>query len=293
VVGAISLFGESPFRLPVEERISLEPFRGQIHGRLGEISLPAAAAGERQHEEISAALLHFALSFGSTYCHFDSFVAALPPDWAERKQELLQFQPLTSHGSELLVVLTADAAIPCRHACSAPVSYTYPEKKYFMLAHQYMPADVFGELFREDPGLFGSLTELELRILRNIYDFSPEHAKALPAAREKAHYRNLPKHRRHPMNCEGYLCVGNGERLNLTVLDVSREGLKIRAEEPLVVGHVYPLTVSIGVKRQAEVIACAVWVDEVSQTAGLAVKSGDQSWEDLVQYLEAGSVLTG
>src|SRR5688572_5120503 len=41
VIAAICLFGESPYRLPVEEHLNLRNFRENLEGRLAELSLPA------------------------------------------------------------------------------------------------------------------------------------------------------------------------------------------------------------------------------------------------------------
>jgi hypothetical protein len=94
------------------------------------------------------------------------------------------------------------------------------------------------------------------------------------------------------MNCDGYLCNKKGERINLLVLDVSREGLKVKAEEPLQNGKVYALTVAVGVTKQSEVIATTVWVDKQSGIAGLTLQSRDQNWDALIEYLESDFLKT-
>jgi hypothetical protein len=153
------------------------------------------------------------------------------------------------------------------------------------VAHQTLEPAVLDYFFNQRTSVFRKLDDLELRVLKNVYDFG-EFARCLPERKITMPSKAYPKHRRFPMNCEGYLQDGKGHRVHLQVLDVSREGLKVRVGDQLRKGSVYALTVAIGVRKQTELIASAVWVDEEAQIAGLVLQSGDRNWDGLIHYLE-------
>lgn len=287
VVGALTLFGENPFRLPIETRFSLEELRNDLEGRVAEVSAVGIHPNWKSHAELQPALYHFAICFGASYCHYDAFVTESSESWSTEASKL-GYRKLDSR--EDSVALWLDARLSPDHRKSVPegteVSYNFPEQKFFLVAHQNMSAEVLRYLFTERTKLFRDLSDLELRVLKSIYDYG-EYAKALPERALNLPFEKFPRFRRFPMNCDGYLCDGKGERIHLLVLDVSREGLKIRAEEPLQNGKVYALTVSVGVTKQSEVIASTIWVDKQSQIAGLSLRSRDQNWDQLIEYLEA------
>lgn len=288
VVGAITLFGESAFRLPLEELADLSSFRENLSGRIAEFSVAGFAPHTDSEKDILLSLYHFGLCFGATYCHYDAFVTQAPAAWAEKYRDALSYEPLLLKEKlpGLTMFRSAREGADFRRQFSEgfEADFRFPEKKFFLVAHQSIEAQTLDYLFNQKTKLFEELTDLELRVLKNFYDHG-EFAQVMPNRKLTLPFKQLPKHRRFPMNCEGYLCLGNGRRLNVQVLDVSREGIKIRTAEPLPSGS-YPLTLQIGVMKQSEIIACTVWVDGEAQMAGMVVKSGDQKWSQLVEYLE-------
>ncbi len=288
IVGAISLFGESAFRLPLEEQADLSSFRANLAGRIAEFSVAGLECPANREKDVLLALYHFGLCFGSSYCDYEAFVTQVPQAWADRFREVLQYELLLLKEKVpgLTLFRSARDGADFRREFSPDFNaeFRFPEKKFFLVAHQSMEASTLDYLFNGRTDLFSRLTDLEIRVLKNIYDhgefacITPDRKLALP-------FKQLPKNRRFPMNCEGFLCRGNGRRINLQVLDVSKEGIKIRASDPLPIGD-YPLTLQIGVLKQSEIIAHTVWVDEEAQIAGLVVKSGDKKWAELIEYLE-------
>ena len=288
VVGAISLFGESAFRLPLEEQADLTAFRANLAGRIAEFSVAGFECPVAHEKDVLLALYHFGLCFGSSYCHYDAFITQAPWEWADRFREVLQYEPLLLKEKVpgLTLFRSAREGADFRREFSPDFSaeFRFPEKKFFLVAHQSIEASTLDYLFNGRTDLFTRLSDLEIRVLKNIYDHG-EFACIMPDRKLTLPFKQLPKHRRFPMNCDGYLCRADGRRINLQVIDVSREGIKIRASDPLPRGD-YPLTLQIGVMKQSEIIARTVWVDEEAHISGLVVKSGDKKWAQLIEYLE-------
>ncbi len=288
VIATLCLFGESAYRLPVEARLNLLNFRNNLEGRLAELSLPAFAADHATDQDLKLALYHFSFCFGASYCHYDGFVTEAPLAQAKEFILVLEyeriFEPL--NGRQLLF-LNAHSGRDFRTKISLtyPVEYQFPEKKFFLVAHQSMEPAVLDYLFNERTKLFSTLDDMELRVLKNVYDYG-EYARVLPARSLAMPEKRSPRYPRFPMNCEGYVVNNHGQREHLQVLDVSRDGLKIRSKTSLERGETYMLTVFIGVNKKTELIATAIWIDELAEMAGLEVKSHDRSWTQLIEYLE-------
>jgi hypothetical protein len=291
VVGALSLFGENAFRLPFEESGSLDSLRESLDGRLAEFSLPGIKTGPHS-QDILFALYYFGLCFGSSYCHYDAFVTNVPAGWAKLNAESLGYDPLPIKemaGFKPLFRGIGDSADLRRFfSPDFTAEFRFPERRFFLVAHQSIEPQTLHYLFNERTKLFQNLSDIELRVLKNFYDYG-EFAGVLPDRKLNLPFKRLPKHRRFPMNCEGYLSTGDGRKSHLQVLDVSREGIKIKLGDHLPEGT-YPLNLSIGVRKQAEIIASTIWIDELAQIAGLIVTSGDKHWEELIEYLERESL---
>jgi hypothetical protein len=286
VVGALTLFGENPFQLPIEENFNLDKLRTNLEGRVAEISRLGIHEAWKNRHELQSALYHFAVCFGATYCHYDAFVTQSTEDWATEAAKL-GYRKLESKSAGVAMWMDARLAHDHRKNVpeSVPVNYNFPEQKFFLVAHQNMSAEVLAFLFTQRTRLFNDMNDLELRVLKSVYDYG-EYAKALPERVLHLPFEKFPRFRRFPMNCDAYICNGKGERMNLLVLDVSREGLKVRVEESLQNGKAYALTISVGVTKQAEIIASAIWVDKTSLIAGLSLRSRDKNWDELIEYLE-------
>ena len=281
VVGALSLFGESAFTLPLEQYADLSAFRESLGGRMCELSAVGIADGYPRPAEIHQALHHFALCFGSSYCLYDVFLTQVP-------EPSIPFRQLPNAPG--VHFCQASETPDLRRQLAQEIQFAFPEKKSYLVAHQSIDCETLDYLFNRRTGLFERLTDLDLRVLKNYYDHE-SFAAVLPKRSLKLPFEKTPKHRRFPMNCEGFLCGPSGRKMHLHVLDVSREGLKVRSEEAIPAGS-YPLTLSIGVVKRAEVIAATIWTDGLTRIAGFSVKSGDNHWRELVEYLEQESLKT-
>jgi hypothetical protein len=287
VIGAITLFGGSPFRLPCENKFQMDLHQQNLEGRVAEISAPGFL--EKPNDDLLFALHHFISCFGASFCHYDAFVSAPGSEWQTFNQRDLGFDTVSLTSKEKILFRNARESEDYRKKVKElQVEYFFPEKKFFLVAHQSMSADTLDYLFNQKSKLFESLTDIEVRVLKNIFDHK-DFAHVFPERKLSLAFRKEPKSRRFPMNCEGYLCRENGKKVQLQVLDVSREGIKIQTEDPISRTGTFPLTISVGVMKQAEVIAEIVWCDEVAQIAGLVVKSGCNNWKQLVEYLEKES----
>lgn len=287
VVGAITLFGENPFRLPCEQNNNLVSFQNSLGGRIAEVSVPGLKDPERI--ELAFALHHFINCFGASYCHYDAFVASPNNEWKNFYENELGYHPINTGNGETVFFRNARESADLRRMIREhQIEYFFPEKKFFLVAHQSMSPATLNHLFNQKTNLFSQLSDLEIRVLKNIYDHG-DFANILPERKLSLPFKKEPKHRRFPMNCEGYLCRENGKKVQIQVLDVSKEGIKIQTEDPISRSGTFPLTISVGVMKQAEVIGEVVWSDDITQIYGLNIKSGCHHWKQLVDYLERES----
>lgn len=289
VAGALCIFGDNPFHLPCETLLDLKSFRRNLEGRIAELSIPALNPAHAGNRDLLLGLYQFALCFGATYCNYDGFVTETPVAWANDLTGPLDFsriyEPL--HGRQLLFLnarYTGGHPQKCDGAFHA--DFHFPEKKFFLVAHQSMCPSVLNYLFNERTKLFASLSDADLRVLKNVYDWG-DYAPLLP---ERPHLtlpeKKMPRFPRFPMNCEGFLVNEQGAHENVQLLDVSREGLKIRIAQLPDKGASYVLTLFVGVNRQTELIARTVWIDKKAAIAGLEIRSNDREWTQLLAYLE-------
>lgn len=288
VVAAACLFGESAYRLPMESHLDLHNFRENLEGRLAELSLPAFHPAHARDEGLRLALFHFAFCFGASYCHYDGLVTEVPVAWAQEHSAELQYERIFEpmHGRQVLFLNAREgrdyrAKLPPGFRCD----FQFPEKKFFLVAHQSMEPAVLDYLFNERTRLLSSLDDYELRVLKNIYDYG-EYAKILPARALAMPEKKSPRFPRFPMNCEGFLVNSRGQRENVQVIDVSREGIKIRSDYAFDRGESYMLTVFVGVNKKTELIVRGIWADDAASISGLEVKSFDRAWGELIDYLE-------
>lgn len=276
VVGALTIIGDNPFHLPIESHFDCGDLRENSGGRLAELSRTGIADGA-EADRVTHALYHFAQCFGAAYCRHDAFVTEYRPG-----VETLGYKVLKLKNAPVAAWLDPRNC-PDFRSLAGLAEYRFPEQKFFLLVHQTMSPDVLAYLFNERSHVFEELADVDLRVLKCLYDYG-EFASALPARAAHLPFPRMPRFRRFPTSCDAFLCTGRGKKVNLDVIDVSREGLKVKSDEPLRTGEVYPLTVSVGIMKQSELIATTVWVAE--RTAGLSVCNRDKNWEKLIEYLE-------
>jgi hypothetical protein len=289
VVGALSLFGENPFLLPLEHWVDLSSYKESLGGRVAEVSMPGFSAEYKNDPNLLFALYHFTACFGSTYCHYESFLTLVSKDWATRYAKTLHYEPVSVReniSGQCLSLNPRDTGDYRKEFTqNFRPEFCFPEKKFFLVAHQNLKPDVLNYLFNHRTQLFSKLNDFELRVIKNIYNHG-EYANYLPQRNTSDAYARLPKHRRFPMDCAGHLSTPDGRRMHFVVEDVSKEGLRLRTEQPLKQGQTHALIISIGVMKQTEIIARTIWVNEMANTAGLEVSSGDKNWAKLIEYLE-------
>jgi hypothetical protein len=148
-----------------------------------------------------------------------------------------------------------------------------------------MPPELLNYFFNVRSSVFARLNDLELRAFRNIYDFG-KYMNILPKRQVAVGNSKFPKHKRFDMCCDGYLKLPDESKIHFHVLDVSAKGLKVETEASLPVNTVFMMNISIGVMRNTEVIAKAIWVKDDSNQVGLEVQSSDENWKKLITYLE-------
>ena len=148
-----------------------------------------------------------------------------------------------------------------------------------------MSPDLLNYFFNVRSSVFSRLNDLELRAFRNIYHYG-QYMNILPDRKASPESFKLPKHKRFDMCCEGFLTLPDQKKVHFHVLDVSAKGLKVETEANLDVNTVFMMNISIGVMRDTEVIAKAIWIKSESNQVGLEVQSSDENWKKLIHYLE-------
>ena len=287
VVGAACLYGESPFLLPLEKKLSLQSFRAQCNGRIAELS-PVALSGDfRSPPELARAIHYFAACFASSFCHYEYLLSCPNPTENAWLQEALGYNPLLASDlrREKCFALNLCEMKEAKNTLPSGVRFEFPEKRFFLVNHHVMTPELLDEFFNKKYALLETLSDAELRVLKNIYDFG-EYAPILPKRESMKQYKRVPKAKRFEMSCDGFLHLPNSKRIHFQVVDVSDGGLKITAEDILDPGASYALNISIGVMRNTEVIARVVWVNQDRMQIGLEVQSADRNWQRLIRYLE-------
>lgn len=289
VVGAVALIGDNPFFLPSAHETRFSNLRRSLDKqRFAELSFfGIEKAHLKQEANITCALHRFALFFGATYCQYQLFIHSAKRHWfsyygpilglneireAQEGEKVGSFQE-TSNSPDVESLLS-----------QLQVDFIYPEKKYLLLVHESLTPEVFEHLFVKSSNFFHTISDFELRVLKNIYDFGP-FSQLLPKRDLGIPLKKMPKSRRYALNCEGFLRMPDGTEQNLHVLDVSKDGLKIHHEEELPPGC-HSLVLYVGLKKRAELIVNTVWSDETAKISGFEVKSGDANWLKLVATLE-------
>lgn len=285
IIAAATLYGESAFLLPLEASFPLREFREQCLGRIAELGTVAVREGLRNQGDIKRALFHYATCFSSSFCHYEYLLLTSGPENSGWLKDTFGFQYLAGEKSMELLVLPLSQAKDARYGLKEQYQFQYPEKRFFLVNHQVLTPELLDYFFNKRHRIFDSLSDAELRVLKNIYDFG-EYAHTLPQRSSMQQYKRVPKAKRFEMSCDGYLTQPGKGRIHFQVVDVSDGGLRLCTEETLEPGAVYALHISIGVMKNTEVIARAVWVNEDSRHVGLEVKSSDKSWKRLIRYLE-------
>lgn len=290
VVGALCVFGDGPFRLPVESHCDLTLLRRRVGGPIGELSLPALHPELGHAQDTQLMLYQFAFFLCSSQSEYRAFVSELPAAWVKRNAHLLKCETTQASMSGLrLLLLNARIGRDFRADLSGALSavFQFPEKKAVTQAEPPMPPEVMDHIFNERTQLFAHLNDFDLRLLKELYGSggcAGILARQSVASPDPSH----PRHPRFHLSCDGYFLSESGAREHLQVLDVSREGLKIFVSKPLGEGEPYALTVHVGARTSSELIASAVWTDVEAEVAGLRVHSSDRTWAELIAALETG-----
>jgi len=289
VIAAVALFGDNPFLLPSALETKFSNLRRSLDKqRFAELSFFGIdQAHMKQEANITCALHRFALFFGATYCQYQLLIHSAKRHWFNYYGPILGLHEIReTHESEKVGSFQETATSPDIESLLSQIeiNFIYPEKKYLLLVHESLTPDVFEHLFLNSSNFFDTISDFELRVLKNIYDFGP-FAKLLPKRDLGIPMKKRPKSRRYALNCEGYFRMPDGTEQNLHVLDISKDGLKIHHEEYLPAGC-HSLVLYVGLKKRAELIVNTVWSDETAKIAGFEVKSGDANWLQLVKTLE-------
>ena len=162
-------------------------------------------------------------------------------------------------------------------------NFIFPERKFFHTADHIFTPQMLDHFFNRKFKIFSELTAQELPIFQNIYNFG-EYAQILPSHKFTAENGKAPRHRRYPVKCAGLLYKGHCNFSHVNVEDVSATGLKIILDERLNLDQNYALRISIGIWKNTELIAKAVW--RQGDIVGFEIQSADQNWAKLIQYLD-------
>jgi hypothetical protein len=271
VHGTCTLFLSGPMGTPweCEKGKSIKPSKD----RYAEISFPICST---QFTFAQIELIDFALRFSRIHCLVEEIYMAIPAPLLESIEPSLRLIEV----SEGLYQIKSILSYECRS------EFRWPNRQFYRIGHQQWPPGLFKEIFVRETNILKSLNQRELQFVLNNYDLK----QFSPILREVGHLQDpseeRPKHPRHSTLCYGQIFYGGNTHCNVEILDVSREGMKIKADDvELEIGLRFPMKLSVGPRQTSEVIAEVIWISGAREV-GLKVLSGDHAWAELNNFLE-------
>jgi hypothetical protein len=291
VMGAVALFGNGAFGLPLEKTYHGGFSLGGedvIPERVAQLSPVAIRRG--LESLVALPLLSYVFQYASTHCHHELLVTESWNNESAGFWNKLGFQPLPrTDGNRTAMYAQSPAFLAQQEffrSAKERANCYFPDRKFFRVCDTVLTHEIAEELFTKESNVLNELSDQELRALRNIYGFGPL-SPLLPNRNTQDFYLKQPRFQRFDVDCDGFLVLPDSRTVNFTVQDVSVKGLKIRADQPLRTGTTYVMHINTGVWRQSEVIARAVWTKD--ECVGLELENVDKVWLEMIEHLKDAS----
>jgi hypothetical protein len=291
VIGAVALFGNGAFGLPLERNYQGAFSLGAedvIPERVAELSPVAVQRG--LETLVALPLLSFAFQYSTTHCRHELLVTESWNNESAGFWSKLGFQPLPRVGSSRIAMYAQSPAFLAQQDfftnAKERANCYFPDRKFFRVCDTVLTPDILDELFIRQSNILHQLSDQELRALRNIYGFGPL-SSHLPHRNSQENYKSQPRFQRFDVDCDGFLLLPDSRTVNFTVQDVSVKGLKIRTDQPIQMGMTYVMHINTGVWRESEVIARAVWTN--NDCIGFELENVDKVWLEMIEHLRDAS----
>ncbi|MFZ1982781.1 MAG: GNAT family N-acetyltransferase, partial [Desulfatitalea sp.] len=318
VIATVSVIRDGPFGLPTDQVIDLSRFRDKGE-RLGEVSSLAIRPDFRGRSgEVMYYLFKYLLRYSVDCFGLDRWVIVVNPDRITLYESVLLFKPM--HRSALKTYAFAnDAPAVCAtfnlRTASARWKEVYagqpdhknihrfyagglslaerrqmrfPERPFYTVTDPVMTPGLMDFFFNQCTDTLCRFKEYQVKALQNIYldnDYEAIWPRQWAIQRE-----NLRQNRRFEVACKGVAHAPDREPVSLTVMDASRDGLRVRADGELALESSPVFKIAVGDDKSVLVKARLRW--QSGLIYGLEIMYAGRFWEQLVEYLEQRFVQT-
>jgi hypothetical protein len=320
VVGTISLVRESALGLPLQRIFDINAVR-EKGGNIAEVS---ALAVHRSFRRTGGSILFPLMKFMYNYCttFFDTrhLLIAVSPRHIEMYESLLFFRRLTAKIVESYDFVNGAAAVgatldlkeapeifrkeygklPPRKNLYAYFTQVnlpniqFPHRRFFTTNDPVLTPDLLDYFFNVRTSGFRNLSARKQALLHLIYDL-PEYRAVLPALPENVDQNLTRRHQRFSVKCPGKIHVATAagaEDIPIEVIEVSRYGFQVRADEKLPLNAWCDTTIQLGASDVAHFRALALREEEgeTSGIYGFQLGEPDIPWRKFVSALYRGTI---
>lgn len=294
VIGTISVIRRTSMGLPLESICSIESHCGQ--GSVAEISSLAIAKDFRMgNGAVFLPLLKYLLEYTRHYMGINRFFLAVNPRQVDFYQGLLLFDRLPMKtvkeysfaNNHAAVVLTGDFDVlekrgkkvygnkPAKTNLyhyfykSSSAFLQFPDRTFKKIMDPVLSPDLFSYFFCEQSNVLNDLSVQDKRLLSKVYP--PQFQSLIWSATPL----RIPG-QRFPVDLKS--------SDQISVLDVSRRGLKVKSAQPIRDGETLEVEIAAGTKIQLQVKV--IWSNPELQETGMQILACDSKWNDYLAYLE-------
>ena len=320
VVGTISLVRESALGLPLQRIFDLTPVL-EKGGNIAEVS---ALAIHRKFRKTGGSILFPLMKFMYEYCttFFDTrhLLIAVNPRHIEMYESLLFFRRLTAsvvasydfvNGAPAVgaTLDLKDAPGILREAYGDKPArrnlYTYfiqsklpnihfPHRRFFTTNDPVLTPELIDYFFNVRTDNFKNLSVRKKALLHLIYDL-PEYRAVLPPLPASEDEEPTRRHQRFSVKCPGRLSLATatgGEEIAIEVVEVSRYGFQVRADDPLPLNTWCDATINLGATDISHFRALALRENDNGTNGlyGFQLGEPDLPWRKFVSALYRSTI---
>jgi len=314
VIATASIILDSSMGLPLESCWSLTHLR-EDSVRLAEVTWLTVLAEGEERKQILLLFCKYIYEYCLKVLGVDTVVAAVPAGAKDLFELVFLFENIESgkpkkydtyHGQKAVgqCLRISDVAQDvfrqvygkkpkhadlfkffCESECK---NFQFPKQmNKSTLGTPYSP-ELFEYFFKSQSDILLKLTDKERNALSNLYFYSPY--KSVIGISQTSAYRD--RHQpRFMVLCRSRFCIrASGRMMTSTVLEVSRNGLKLRLTEPhqSYVGEEVSVSVELSPQNNVTLRGKVVWVLPGLQQLGIELENMvPERWQEFIDVLEA------
>ena len=317
VVGTLSLIRDGVLGFPMQSAFDLT----QVRLKPGQIAEVSALAVSPEFRKTGGTILFPLMKFMYEYCtqYFDTrhLLIAVNPNKVEFYEALLLFERLQAqvvarydfaNGAPAVgAALDLRAAHPAYQRLYAPKAprlnlFGYfveirlpniklPSRPYHTTNDPVLTPALLDHFFNQRTQVFAKLDERRKALIRSLYDLSA-YAHVLPPLQAPDRVA-VRRHPRFTVRCPAVITVAaqpNHQTLSMTVVELSRHGLRAECAQSLPLGSIGQLEVELGVARRSTITVMAIRQDDRSGSNSMAfrIEQSDAAWLLCVLAIESG-----